>query len=88
MSEEEITWSGAEANLEYMHARFNLWHRGRRKKAEELLDAHVMKTSQKVLDAEHPPTLTSINNLTFTWEGQGQAAEAISLMDRCVQLRK
>ena len=29
-----------------------------------------------------------MNNLAFTWRGQGRAAEAISLMERCFQLRK
>jgi len=40
-----------------------------------------------VLGEEHPDTLTSINNLAFTLKGHGQNAEAIKLMEKCVQLR-
>ena len=32
--------------------------------------------------------LTSINNLAYTLEKQGRAAEAISLVERCSQLLK
>ena len=28
-----------------------------------------------------------MNNLAFTWKGQGRVAEAIKLMEECVQLR-
>jgi hypothetical protein len=40
-----------------------------------------------VLGAEHPSTLTSMNNLAFTLKGRDQNAEAIKLMDKCVELR-
>ena len=43
---------------------------------------------ESVLGKKHPDTLTSMNNLAFTLERQGRNAEAISLMGRCVQLRK
>lgn len=49
---------------------------GRWKEAEEL-KVQVIKTRQKMLDKEHPDTLTIMNNLVFTWEGQGWAAKAI-----------
>ena len=29
-----------------------------------------------------------MNNLAFTWKAQGRVAEAILLMDKCVQLQK
>ena len=37
---------------------------------------------------EHPNTLISMKNLAHTWEGQGRTTEAISIMERCFQLRK
>jgi len=40
-----------------------------------------------VLGEEHPDTLTSMNNLAYTWKGQGRDEEAIKLMSECVQLR-
>jgi Tetratricopeptide repeat len=36
----------------------------------------------------HPHTLTSMNNLAFTWKELGRDAEAIKLMDKCVLLRR
>jgi tetratricopeptide repeat protein len=41
-----------------------------------------------VLGAQHPSTLTSMNNLSFTWKAMGRQTEALKLMDECVQLRK
>ena len=46
-----------------------------------------MESCKRVLDAEHPDTLTSMNNLAFTWERQGRVAEALKLMEECVLLR-
>ena len=46
-----------------------------------------METRKRVLGAEHPDTLTSMANLAFTLKGRGQDAEAIKLMEKCVQLR-
>ena len=46
-----------------------------------------MEMTIKVLGAEHLHTLTSMNNLAFTWKGFGRDAEAVKLMERCVQLR-
>ena len=59
---------------------------GRWKEAEEL-DVQVMETKTRVLGAEYPDTLTSMNNLAFTWKGQGRVAEDIKLMEKCVQLQ-
>jgi len=47
----------------------------------------VTETTKRVLGAEHPDTLTSINNLAFTIKEQGRKMEAIKLMAECVQLR-
>ena len=47
-----------------------------------------METRKKILGEEHPDTLISMSGLAKTWEGQGRAIEAISLMERCFQLRK
>jgi hypothetical protein len=44
-----------------------------------------METSKKKLGADHPSTLTTMNNLAFTWKGIGKEAEAIMLMEECVQ---
>ena len=46
-----------------------------------------METSLRVLGQEHPDTLTSMNNLAFTWKGYGRHAEALKLMEECVLLR-
>ncbi|KAF2850341.1 HET-domain-containing protein [Plenodomus tracheiphilus IPT5] len=60
---------------------------GRYKEAEELF-VQVMETRKTKLGADHPSTLTSMNNLAFTWKAQGQNAEAIDLLRQCVQLRR
>jgi hypothetical protein len=39
-----------------------------------------------VLGAEHPDTLTRMNNLAFTWKEQGRQAEALRLIEECVRL--
>ena len=44
-----------------------------------------MKTRKTRLGADHPDTLTSMNNLAFTWKGLGRDAEAVQLMEDCVQ---
>jgi hypothetical protein len=44
----------------------------------------VIKTSKKKLGADHPDTLTSMNNLAFTWKGTGRETEALRLMKDCV----
>jgi hypothetical protein len=41
-----------------------------------------------MLGAEHPSTLTSMNDLAFTLKFQCRNDEAISLMKTCLQLRK
>ena len=46
------------------------------------MDVQVMETFKRVLGAEHPDTLTSMNNLAFTWKGQGQDKEALKLMEQ------
>jgi hypothetical protein len=35
-----------------------------------------------------PHTLTSMNNLAFTWKGTGREIEAVKLMEECIQSRK
>lgn len=41
---------------------------GRCKEAEEL----QMETTKRVLGERHPDTLTSMNNIAFTWKKQGR----------------
>jgi hypothetical protein len=47
----------------------------------------VMETRKRVLGEEHPDTLTSMNNLAFTFKGQGRDDDAVRLMNECVGLR-
>jgi hypothetical protein len=47
-----------------------------------------MERSSRVLGAEHPDTLTSMNNLTWTWKSQGRDIDAFGLMSECYLLRK
>ncbi|KAK4207083.1 hypothetical protein QBC37DRAFT_456588 [Rhypophila decipiens] len=49
----------------------------------EKLFVQVMETSKTKLGADHPSTLTSMNNLAFTWKGQGRLKEALDLMKEC-----
>jgi hypothetical protein len=46
-----------------------------------------METSSRLLGAEHPDTLASMNNFALTMKEQGRNIEAIELMIECVQLR-
>ena len=46
----------------------------------------VMETRKRVLGAEHPDTLTSINNLAHTFKKQHRDSEAIRLMFSCMEL--
>jgi hypothetical protein len=51
---------------------------GRWEEAEEL-EVQVMETSLRVIDAEHPDTLTSMANLASTYGNQGRWKEAEEL---------
>ena len=42
----------------------------------------------KVLGAEHPHTLTSMDNLARTWRGTGKKTAAVQMMSDCVQRRR
>jgi Tetratricopeptide repeat len=57
-------------------------NQGRWKEAEKL-EAQVMEMRKRVLGEEHPDTLTSMNNLAFTWKGKGHNDKAISLTEKC-----
>jgi hypothetical protein len=46
-----------------------------------------METKKRVLGAEHPDTLTSMNNLAFSWKALGRVKEALELMEERVTLR-
>jgi hypothetical protein len=43
-------------------------------------------TRQTKLGADHPDTLTSMNNLAYTWNSMGKETEAIDLIQRCIRL--
>jgi hypothetical protein len=49
---------------------------------------HVIETKKRVLEIEHPDTLTSMANLAFTWKSQGRDHDALGLMRECFLLRK
>ncbi|KAH8889893.1 hypothetical protein GQ53DRAFT_651431, partial [Thozetella sp. PMI_491] len=51
----------------------------------ERLEVEVMETRKTKLGAEHPDTLTSMNNLALTWKSLGRTADALALMEGCVQ---
>ncbi|KAH7378589.1 Tetratricopeptide repeat-domain-containing protein [Cadophora sp. MPI-SDFR-AT-0126] len=46
-----------------------------------------LEIEKRELGAGHPDTLTSMNNLAFTWKSQGRVDDAINLMEECVTLR-
>jgi hypothetical protein len=58
---------------------------GRWKDAEEP-NMQVMETRKRVLGAEHPATVNSMNNLAHTWKSQNRDSEALKLMEECVEL--
>jgi hypothetical protein len=47
-----------------------------------------METSKKKLGADHPDTLTSVNNLAFTWKASGRETKAVRLIEECIQSQK
>jgi len=49
----------------------------------EKLFVQVIETRKKVLEAEYPDTLTTMDNLTFTWESLGRMDNALCLMAEC-----
>jgi hypothetical protein len=52
----------------------------------EKLEAQVMETSKKVLGAEHPSMLTSMENLAHTLKAQGNNRSASALMEDCASM--
>jgi hypothetical protein len=48
----------------------------------------VIETRKRVLGEEHPSTLTSMNNLAFTFKGQGRDDDALKLITECLSLLK
>lgn len=46
-----------------------------------------METRKRMLGPEHPDTLTSMNNLAFTWKGHGRDTEALKLIEECVEVQ-
>jgi hypothetical protein len=62
-------------------------NQGRWEEAEKL-QVQVMEMSKMKLGADHPSTLTSMNNLAYTWNSMDKKTEAIDLMQTCVRLRE
>lgn len=63
-----------------------LYSDGRYNEAEKLF-VQVMETREKVLEDEHPDTLTSMNNPAFILKAMGHRDSAISTMRTCVSWR-
>ncbi|KAK2734188.1 Kinesin light chain 5, partial [Colletotrichum kahawae] len=63
------------------------WKQGRWKEAEEL-NVRVIETRKRVLREEHPSTLTSMHNLSFTWKDQERWEDAVQLLRNCVRRRE
>lgn len=53
-----------------------LWNQGRWEEAEQL-EVQVMETSKKKLGEDYSSTLTSMNNLAFTWKAQRRDANTL-----------
>ena len=47
-----------------------------------------METFKRVLGEEHPDTLTSLNNLAWTWKSCGRDMDALKLITGCLGLLK
>jgi len=76
---QEDAWAGASKHADqHGQPASTFWNKGRWDEAEEL-EVQVMETSKRVLGPEHPDTLTSMNNLSFTWKAMGKQAEALKL---------
>jgi len=45
-----------------------------------------METRKTALGPEHPDTLTSMNNLAYMWKSYGRNADAVQLMEDCIQI--
>jgi hypothetical protein len=56
---------------------------GRWEEAEKL-EVQVLEVRKEVLGPEHPGTLTSMNNLAFTWKSQGKIQIALPPREQCV----
>ena len=51
------------------------------------MKVQMMKIRYRVLEGEHPNTLTNIANLTFTLDFKSRTEKAVFLMETCSQLR-
>lgn len=47
-----------------------------------------METRKTKLGADHPDTLTSMNNLAFTWKDIGRHGDALRLIQTCSTLQQ
>ncbi|KAL4978738.1 purine and uridine phosphorylase [Aspergillus desertorum] len=46
----------------------------------------IMEASKTVLGEKHPGTLTSMENLAYTWKSQGRLPDALALLELCCRL--
>lgn len=54
----------------------------------EQLQVRVMEARKIKLGEDHPHTLTSMANLTFTWKSSGKTADAINMLKVCINKQK
>ncbi|KAK3687908.1 hypothetical protein B0T22DRAFT_458249 [Podospora appendiculata] len=47
-----------------------------------------METRKTKLGADHPSTMTSMNNLALAWKDQGRHSDAVALMEECSPARQ
>ncbi|MSU51737.1 MAG: tetratricopeptide repeat protein [Opitutus sp.] len=52
------------------------------------LHAQTLEIMQRVLGAEHPNTLTSMNNLASAYSSQGKHVEAVALLTQTLEFQK
>ncbi|QRV95633.1 kinesin light chain [Ceratobasidium sp. AG-Ba] len=70
-------------------ARFGqLYYRVGKWSQKEKMEAIVVKGRQQALGEEHTATLTSMNNLAFTYRQQGRYRDAAKLQEQVMQIRK
>jgi hypothetical protein len=62
-----------------------IYDQGRWKKAEKL-EVRVMETKVRLLELDHPSTLTGMANLTYTWKSKGRDLEALDLIKHAFRL--
>ncbi|KAH8675242.1 hypothetical protein BX600DRAFT_507495 [Xylariales sp. PMI_506] len=61
-------------------------NQGRFEEAEQL-DIQALETKKTKLGVDHPDTLTSMENLAYTWQSRGHHEKALALIEQCFLAR-